>query len=87
MGRLGGDEFAVLMPGVSPAEAVSAATRLRAALQVPFPVEGRDLALDASLGIAVSGPDAADTETLFRQADIAMYRAKTGRTGVALFES
>ncbi|MGY1855011.1 diguanylate cyclase domain-containing protein [Modestobacter sp. SYSU DS0290] len=85
VGRLGGDEFAVLMPGVSPAEAVSAATRLRAALQQPFPVEGHQLDVDASLGIAVSGPDAADTETLFRQADIAMYRAKAGRTGVALF--
>ncbi|MQA32705.1 sensor domain-containing diguanylate cyclase [Modestobacter roseus] len=87
VGRLGGDEFAVLMPGVSAAEAVSAATRLRAALQQPFPVEGHELDVDASLGIAVSGPDAADTGTLFRQADIAMYRAKAGRTGVALFDA
>ncbi|MGY1750747.1 diguanylate cyclase, partial [Modestobacter sp. SYSU DS0511] len=85
VGRLGGAGFSVLMRGVSRTEGVAAATRLRAALQLPFPVEGHALDVGASLGIAVSGPYAADTETLFRQADIAMYRAKTGRTGVALF--
>ena len=71
--RLGGDEFAVLIEEVAgPASAVDAAERLVASLQTPFDIEGREVFVSASVGIAL-GTVADD---LLRAADVAMYRAK-----------
>jgi diguanylate cyclase (GGDEF)-like protein/PAS domain S-box-containing protein len=87
--RLGGDEFAVLLTtsGVQGARLV--ADRLAAQLEDPFVIDGMDLHVEASIGIAVShrGDGARDSiEALLREADIAMYRAKEGGTGIALFD-
>ena len=72
--RLGGDEFAVLIEEVAgAASAVDAAERLVASLQRPFEVEGREVFVTASVGIAL-GTVADD---LLRAADVAMYRAKS----------
>ena len=71
--RLGGDEFAVLVEDVSGGtSAVDTATRLISDLQAPFDVEGREVFVSASIGIAV-GSGATE---LLRSADVAMYRAK-----------
>jgi len=71
--RLGGDEFAVLIEEVAgPASAVDAAERLVGCLQKPFDIEGREIFVSASVGIAL-GTVADD---LLRAADVAMYRAK-----------
>ena len=71
--RLGGDEFAVLIEEVAgPASALDAAERIVTTLQKPFELEGREVYVSASVGIAM-GTVADD---LIRAADVAMYRAK-----------
>ena len=86
--RLGGDEFTVLLDGVSDAhEASLVAERVRATLRTPFVISDRELHIDASIGIALAGADAAP-ETVLRDADVAMYRAKAdGRGRQAVFDA
>jgi diguanylate cyclase (GGDEF)-like protein/PAS domain S-box-containing protein len=88
--RLGGDEFAVLLPTAGEHGARLVAERLADALDSPFVVDGMDLHVEASIGIAVSHRDArvetATIEGLLREADIAMYRAKQDGAGIALFD-
>ena len=81
--RLGGDEFAVLIEEVAgPASAVDAAERIVATLQKPFEIEGREVFVSASVGIAL-GTVADD---LLRAADVAMYRAKaSGKAQYAMY--
>ena len=78
--RLGGDEFAVLLEDLTSAdEAAMVAERILSALAVPFPIGGRDTMVGASIGIALNNR-ADDTESLLRNADVAMYSVKaTGR--------
>jgi len=83
VGRLGGDEFAVLLPGVTAIDmAMALADRIREALEQPFRVNGIDLDVEASVGIALSG-EHRDVATVLRQADVAMYVAK--RQGLDVF--
>ena len=81
--RLGGDEFAVLIEEVAgAASAVDAAERIVATLQKPFEIEGREVFVSASVGIAL-GTVADD---LLRAADVAMYRAKaSGKAQYAMY--
>jgi diguanylate cyclase (GGDEF)-like protein/PAS domain S-box-containing protein len=75
--RLGGDEFAVLVDGQSDASAPEAtAARITAALRDPFEIEQHDVYISASIGIAIGAPGLSPAD-LLRQADMAMYRAKT----------
>ncbi|AXA91677.1 bifunctional diguanylate cyclase/phosphodiesterase [Massilia sp. YMA4] len=86
--RLGGDEFAVgLFEIGQDLEASLVAQKLMAALSEPFIIDGHDLRVGASIGISVYPQDGTDAETLLRQADIAMYRAKQGMEadGVAFY--
>ena len=85
--RLGGDEFAVLIEHASAdADALIVASRVGAALRAPFQLAAGELAVTASIGIARAGDDD-DTDTLLRNADVAMYRAKSeGRGRCAIFE-
>jgi diguanylate cyclase (GGDEF)-like protein len=77
--RLGGDEFAVLLEDLAgPAEAVLVAERIAETLDAPIVVQGREVYVKASIGIAVGGQDASE---LLRKADVAMYRAKTDGKG------
>ncbi|GIE36542.1 hypothetical protein Ait01nite_095870 [Actinoplanes italicus] len=71
--RLGGDEFAVLADG-GPADAERLAGRLRTALAEPARIDGRDLGVGASIGLA-TGP-AADADQLLNTADLRMYEEK-----------
>jgi diguanylate cyclase (GGDEF)-like protein/PAS domain S-box-containing protein len=71
--RLGGDEFAILVEeDLDPAAVADVAERLLSALQEPFSIQGSELFVTASVGIAVGD----DAEELLRSADVAMYRAK-----------
>ena len=77
--RLGGDEFAVLIEEIEDTtDAAAAAGRMLDALADPIAVEGREVYVGASVGIA-AGPE--DAETLLRDADLAMYRAKAEGKG------
>jgi diguanylate cyclase (GGDEF)-like protein len=74
--RLGGDEFGVLLEDAPTSTAAAeTARRLLAALEPPFLIEGRQLNVSASIGIAVSDPYS-ETMQLMRNADLAMYEAK-----------
>lgn len=83
--RLGGDEFAVIMPGAGAPEAMG--LRLVDLLSRPYLVEGHVAVIGASIGIAVGPRDGADTASLVRAADLALYQAKEdGRQTVRLFK-
>ncbi len=85
--RLGGDEFAVLLPNVEGlAGAIAAAERLRASLATPFVIDDVELAVDASVGIVVSGLHGEDPGTLLQRADVAMYVAKDQGIGVFAYD-
>ena len=76
--RQGGDEFMVLLHDIkTKAEALGVADKIRQALDRPFTVEGHECRVAVSIGIALYPDDGGDAETLTRQADGAMYRAKT----------
>jgi diguanylate cyclase (GGDEF)-like protein/PAS domain S-box-containing protein len=86
--RLGGDEFGVLLPDPCSLEDVmTAAERVRAAIQEPVIVQGLPLSVDASIGIALFPRDGVDVETLLQHADVAMYHAKHENAGCALYDA
>ena len=70
--RYGGEEFAVIMPGLAPAEALSAVERLRGAIAA----SADGLPVTASAGVAVYPSNARDAESLIRYADEALYASK-----------
>ena len=86
--RLGGDEFAVLLEeDVDEETAGVVAARLLEALREPFVVDARELTVGGSIGIAFSDPAGSSTGDLLRDADAAMYSAKSrGRDRYELFE-
>lgn len=79
--RLGGDEFAVLMEGDVAASRV-AAQRVVQAFDRPFVIDGQDLLVRPSVGLAVAGhtDSAVSAEELLRRSDVAMYAAKRSRS-------
>jgi diguanylate cyclase (GGDEF)-like protein/PAS domain S-box-containing protein len=85
--RLGGDEFAVLQTEASNVEeAAFVAQRINDVLDQPFLLDGKEMAVNASIGIAMHPKDGKTTEELLQNADIAMYRVKTnGRRGYKFF--
>ncbi len=75
--RMGGDEFMLLLPELARLEDVTEiADRVLAALREPFLLRAAATHISASLGVAVFPDDATDEESLLRQVDHAMYRAK-----------
>jgi diguanylate cyclase (GGDEF)-like protein/PAS domain S-box-containing protein len=83
VGRLGGDEFAIIVHGITtPDQATALAQHIRHTLSKPVAIGGRHLHIDASIGIVIAGPDdTRDGEDLLRDADLAMYQAKTQGRG------
>ena len=88
VGRLGGDEFAVLQGSLtSPEDAAILARRIVEAIAEPFDVQGHHILIGASIGIAVAPADGRDSDTLMKNADLALYRAKgEGRGACRYFE-
>jgi diguanylate cyclase (GGDEF)-like protein len=87
--RIGGDEFVVVLGGsVGVSEARAFANRLRGCLRAPFRIDGSELFVTASIGMAFATPDASfDPEVLIRDADTAVHQAKeAGRDAVAVFD-
>lgn len=87
--RFGGDEFTILLPGISGQdEAMKVAARLEHAMRAPIVLDGERRFVSASVGVKVSAPgDEADSPTLMRDADAAMYRAKElGKARVEVFD-
>jgi diguanylate cyclase (GGDEF)-like protein/PAS domain S-box-containing protein len=91
--RIGGDEFIVCcddLPaeaGAAEVEAVAIAERARASLERPVAVDGLDLSVTVSVGIAISGDQRRSAEELLRDADTALYRAKDkGRSRWEVFD-
>jgi diguanylate cyclase (GGDEF)-like protein/PAS domain S-box-containing protein len=87
--RLGGDEFALLQAGVDqPAAATALAARLIKEIREPFDIQGHQVIVGASIGIAVAPQDGQDPDSLLKNADLALYRAKEdGRGTYRFFES
>jgi diguanylate cyclase (GGDEF)-like protein/PAS domain S-box-containing protein len=87
--RLGGDEFCILLQEIAePQDAAVVAQKLLAELSEPYRVAQHDLYIAASIGIACLPQDGEDTETLIKNADIAMYRAKeSGRGNYQFFSA
>jgi diguanylate cyclase (GGDEF)-like protein/PAS domain S-box-containing protein len=76
--RLGGDEFTVLLEDLEQmTEAVRTAQRIQDALSVPFRIDDHEIFTSVSIGIALSATGYANPEEVLRDADIAMYRAKS----------
>jgi diguanylate cyclase (GGDEF)-like protein/PAS domain S-box-containing protein len=87
LARLGGDEFAILLPETSAAAgASSVADKLLTALAAPQLINGHELTVGASIGIALFPQNGSDLQSVLRSADAAMYNAKArGRGRAALF--
>jgi diguanylate cyclase (GGDEF)-like protein len=85
--RLGGDEFALLLGDFAdPEEPVRAAERMQEALSAPYDLDGTEVFVTASIGMAVGTREYSHPEELLRDADTAMYRAKDlGRARHAVF--
>ncbi len=80
--RFGGDEFVILLERVSSkAAAAEMAKRLLLLLEQPLELEGIDLHISASVGIALYPEDGTDGDTLIRNADVAMYKSKKESSG------
>jgi diguanylate cyclase (GGDEF)-like protein len=80
VGRFGGDEFAVVLEGANARAAEEVATRILAALAEPTVIAGHEMVMSASIGIAYANGGIA-TEDLLRNADLAMYVAKSSGRG------
>src|SRR5437764_7908209 len=85
--RFGGDEFTLLIPRIDNVEdTAKIAQKIIETVRIPFLISERELFVTTSIGIAISPGDGRDPETLVRNADAAMYRAKDqGRDGYQLY--
>jgi|tagenome__1003787_1003787.scaffolds.fasta_scaffold20962247_2 diguanylate cyclase (GGDEF)-like protein len=86
--RLGGDEFAVLLAGASDEDAaVGVGRRLLRVLEQPIALDGLDIEVGASLGLALAPRHGSDPSGLLKRADMAMYEAKASVGGLRVFET
>ncbi len=84
--RLGGDEFILLLPSIQMNGADKVAQKLLDAIQKAFLIEDNEISISVSIGISLYPYDGENFETLYKNADIAMYRAKQdGRNGYCFF--
>lgn len=85
--RMGGDEFTLILPNIRTTEhPMRVASRVLQAFSAPFQVEGHELFISPSIGVSIYPEDGQDVETLVKNADTAMYRAKEqGRNNCQLY--
>ncbi|MGA8270008.1 MAG: EAL domain-containing protein [Candidatus Sulfotelmatobacter sp.] len=89
LARPGGDEFAVLAEELrDSSDAIRVAERIQQKLAIPFDVNGHEIVITASIGIAFNSDINADAQDVLRDAEIAMYRAKhTGKARCEVFDN
>ncbi len=88
--RLGGDEFAIIQTGEqNPRDASTVlASRVLAAIPQTYDLDGREVVVGVSIGIALAPEDGSDADALIKNADLALYKAKSeGRNRYRLFET
>ncbi|MGZ7030533.1 MAG: putative bifunctional diguanylate cyclase/phosphodiesterase [Thermoanaerobaculia bacterium] len=87
LARFGGDEFTLLIPRIDHIEdAAKIAQKIIETLKIPFVIHDRELFVSTSIGVSIYPTDGNDPETLVRNADSAMYRAKdAGRDNYQLY--
>ncbi len=85
--RLGGDEFGVIQTDLNePSQALLLASKLRESIALPMTIDDSTFQVGCSIGVTVYPDDSTKSETLLRNADMAMYRAKEeGRNSVRFF--
>ena len=84
--RLGGDEFAILqIGGEQPKDATALAARLLELIGNSFEIDGQQVAVGTSIGIAIAPSDGKEADHLLRNADLALYRAKSDGRGTYRF--
>lgn len=82
VGRLGGDEFQIVLPGkIEQRDLTKLAQAIIHALSQPYSIDGSQVVIGASIGIALAPADGANSETLIRNADLALYAAKAEGRG------
>jgi PAS domain S-box-containing protein len=88
LARPGGDEFTVLIEELhDPSDAIRVAERMQQRLAAPFDCNGQEIVLSASIGIAFSNKAGVEASDILRDAEIAMYRAKSnGKAGCEVFD-
>ena len=86
--RLGGDEFALLLEDTADlSRSVAVCRRLLEAVEAPLQVDGQEIAISASIGMAAGRSGSAEADEMLRNADVAMYIAKAdGKNRYAVFE-
>lgn len=86
VGRLGGDEFQIVVPQMSqPEKLAGIANAIILSLAKPFAIEGEQVRIGSSIGIAVADGEGATASALVRNADLALYAAKDAGRGVYRF--
>jgi diguanylate cyclase (GGDEF)-like protein len=84
--RLGGDEFAIIQTAIEqPSDAATLARRIRDAVTAPFDLDGHQVIADVSIGISIAPNDATDSDQLLKNADMALYGAKSDGRGTFRF--
>jgi diguanylate cyclase (GGDEF)-like protein len=90
VGRLGGDEFAILQSasGETRADAVALGRRLMEVIGAPYEIDGHQVVIGLSIGIATAPADGTESSLLLKNADLALYRAKLdGRNCYRFYQS
>jgi diguanylate cyclase (GGDEF)-like protein len=84
--RLGGDEFAIVQVGSDPQSSpTNLASRLIEVVSAPYEIQGHQITIGVSIGIAVTPDDGGDPDQLLKNADLALYRAKEDGRGIFHF--
>jgi diguanylate cyclase (GGDEF)-like protein len=84
--RLSGDEFAVIQSSIDPrSEAAALAVQIQEAIRTPVTIQGQEIVVDASVGIAIAADHGAELNELLKAADIALYEAKNSGRGTYRF--
>ena len=87
IGRLGGDEYAIVMASDDTLVLLETARLVLDVLLQPALIEGIELSTNASIGITVRAPSDSQSVELLRRADVAMYQAKSTRSGAVLYDA
>lgn len=86
LARLGGDEFVILLPDTDAQQAEQVAQKIIQSMQPEFEVKGHKLSASVNIGIALMPDHGEEVDEILRNADYAMYTAKLGKQGYAMYD-